>query len=105
MEFTLYFFIAIPILSANLSANLLSINHTLRKRERSQKKTGPAIAILHSDIEDVIEPLKRTCLFLKPPRPPPNTDEIAINITKVSNKIIKPDTYEKVIEDSIHIVY
>ena len=100
-----YPLITTPALSANLPANLSSIGHALRKRGRPQKKTGPATVILDSDVEDVVEPPKRARLFLKPSRPPPSTDEIAMNVIEVSSKIVEPDTYEEAIGDPIHAAH
>lgn len=94
-----------PTLSTNLPTNLSSIGHTPKKQGRSPKKTGPRIAILDSNIEDVVEHPKRACLFLKPPRPLPSTDKITINVTEVNSKIVELDIYKKAIENPIHIAY
>lgn len=84
-----YSLIATLPLSANLPTNLSFIGHVLKKQRRPQKETGLAIAILDSDIKHIVKPSKRTCLFLKPLKPPPNTDKVPINITGVSSKIIE----------------
>ena len=94
-----------PALSANLPTNLSSIGHVPRKRRRPQKKTGPAIAQLDSDVKNIVEPPKRARLFLEPLRPPPSTNEVAMNITEVSSKIVELDTYEEAIGDPIHTVH
>lgn len=100
-----YPFIATPALSTIFPANLSSIAYTSKKQGRPQKKTGPAIAILDSDVEDVFEPSKKTYLFLKPPRPPPSTDEVSMNVIEVSSKIVELDTYKEAIENPIHIAH
>lgn len=97
-----YPLIAMPALSANLPANLSSIGDAPRKRGRPQKETGPVTALLDSDAEDAIQPHKRARLFLKHPRPPPCADEVAMNVTEVSSKIVEPETYEEAIGDAIH---
>lgn len=97
-----YFFIAISILSANLPANLSSIGHTLRKQGRSQKKTGPLLALLDSDIEDAIQSPKKSHLFLKLSRPLFSIDKVAINIIKVNSKIVKPETFKEIIGNPIY---
>lgn len=100
-----YSFIAILVLSANLLANLSSIGHAPRKQGKPQKENGLAITILDSDIEDVIGPLKKAYLFLKPSRPLPSIDKVVINITKVNSRIVKWDIYKEVIRDPIYVVY
>lgn len=100
-----YSLIAMAVLSLNLLANLLFIDHAIRKQRRSQKKTSPVIAILDSNIKNVIKPPKKAYLFLKPPKLPPSIDKVAINITKVSSKIVKLDIYKKAIRKSIYAAY
>lgn len=100
-----YPLISTPAISANLPANPSSTGHAPRKRGRPQKETGPATAILDSDVEDVVEPPKRVRLFMKPPRPPPSKDEVAMNVTEVSSKIVEPDIYEEAIGDPIHVTH
>lgn len=99
-----YLLIAIPIVSANLPTNLLFIGHVSRKQRRPQKEIGSAIAILHSNIKDIIELLKKARLFLKLLRPLLGTNEITMNVTGVSSKIVKSDIYEKVIRDPIYTI-
>lgn len=57
------------------------------------------------DVEDIVELSKKTHLFLKSFRPPPNTDKVAINVTEVSSKIFEPDTYKEVIGDPIYLTH
>lgn len=57
------------------------------------------------DIEDIVELSKKSHLFLKFFRPPPNTDKVAINVTEVSSKIVKPNTYKEVIGDPIYLTH
>lgn len=63
------------------------------------------ITLLDFNAEDVIQPFKRTCLFLKRSKLPPSIDKVTINITKASNKIVKPETYKEIIRDFIYKTY
>lgn len=44
-------------------------------------------------------------LFFKPPKLPPNTNSIAMNVTEISSKIVEPDIYKEAIRNFIHVAY
>lgn len=86
-----YLLITLFILSADLPQNLSFIDHVSRKQERFLKKFSLLTTILDCDVEDIVKFFKRIYLFLKSLRPPPHIDEVAINVTKVNNKIFELD--------------
>lgn len=63
------------------------------------------IALLDSNAEDTDKLFKRACLFQKPLKLELSTNEIAINITVVNNKVVRLEIYQKAIKNSLHKAY
>lgn len=88
-----------------MPANLSSIGHAPKKQKKLQKVPGVKIAILDFDIEDIIKLSKKAYLFSKSSRLQPSIYKVAMNVTRVSSKIVQPDTYKNAIEDFIYAAH
>lgn len=63
------------------------------------------IALLDSNAEDTDKLSKRACLVQKPLKLELSTNKLAINNTRVNNKVVKLQIYEKIIKNPFHKAY